>query len=233
MSDLPQRLIDNGVQLHRNYLGERTSSVISELMGIINEYPLWAPVLPGIGALSQVFNSGAGPLVWYSEGWQNVYVDKHPITGKKFTDIPKNILDIGNELAVPLYPEYAAECCFINYYPRSIYPLKWRLHRDREEINQDAPVVSISLGATCKFAIQGPEMHKGPLDEIVLEQGDIVVMSGPSRKWFHGVSWIENNKARPPLGYDRFNITLRMVNNPGHYGELGARTNPVEDRRLK
>ena len=66
MSDLSQRLIDNGVQLHRNYLGERTSSVISEIMGIINEYPLWAPVLPGIGALSQVFNSGAGPLVWYS-----------------------------------------------------------------------------------------------------------------------------------------------------------------------
>jgi hypothetical protein len=95
MSDLSQRLIDNGVQLHRNYLGERTSSVISEMMGIIKEYPLWTPTLMNKG-MGQIFNSGAGPLVWYSEGWQNIYVDKHPVTGKKFSDIPKNILDIGN-----------------------------------------------------------------------------------------------------------------------------------------
>ncbi|KAG5463312.1 MAG: hypothetical protein BJ554DRAFT_315 [Olpidium bornovanus] len=59
-------------------------------------------------------------------------------------------------------------------------------HVDRSEVNVDAPLVSLSLGLSCVFLVGTASREDRP-SAILLRSGDILVMSGPSRKCFHGV----------------------------------------------
>jgi alkylated DNA repair protein (DNA oxidative demethylase) len=60
------------------------------------------------------------------------------------------------------------------------------LHQDAEEPSA-APVVTISVGATCLFRIAGVDRRTSPFIDIRLESGDLLVFGGPSRRIYHGV----------------------------------------------
>ncbi|KAG0373345.1 hypothetical protein BGX24_011829 [Mortierella sp. AD032] len=83
------------------------------------------------------------------------------------------------------YPaeDFVAEAGVINY-----YQLKDRLmgHVDRSELNKHAPLVSFSFGHSCIYLLGGPTREQSPTP-ILLQSGDILVMTGPCRSAFHGV----------------------------------------------
>jgi alkylated DNA repair protein (DNA oxidative demethylase) len=60
------------------------------------------------------------------------------------------------------------------------------LHQDAEEPSS-APVVTISLGATCVFRIAGVDRRTSPFIDVHLQSGDLLVFGGPSRRIYHGV----------------------------------------------
>jgi alkylated DNA repair protein (DNA oxidative demethylase) len=60
------------------------------------------------------------------------------------------------------------------------------LHQDAEEPSP-APVVTISLGATCVFRLAGVDRRTSPFTDIHLQSGDLLVFGGPSRRVYHGV----------------------------------------------
>ena len=69
------------------------------------------------------------------------------------------------------------------------------LHQDKDE-RSDAPVVSLSIGATCIFRFGNTESRHAPYTDIELRSGDLFVFGGPSRLAYHGVP--RSSKPAPP-----------------------------------
>ena len=96
------------------------------------------------------------------------------------------------------------------------------LHRDDSEtpetLQSGFPIVSFSIGASCDFLLGGLK-RSDPTQKIQLHSGDILIMGGPSRLRYHGVSKIHrqnnDNSLRIPfskaLGEGRINFTLRKL----------------------
>jgi alkylated DNA repair protein (DNA oxidative demethylase) len=61
------------------------------------------------------------------------------------------------------------------------------LHRDQDEHDFAAPIVSVSLGLACSF-LWGGLTRQSPTRRLALTHGDVLVWGGPSRLVFHGVA---------------------------------------------
>jgi alkylated DNA repair protein (DNA oxidative demethylase) len=59
-------------------------------------------------------------------------------------------------------------------------------HRDQDEEDLAAPVVSISLGEDATFHIGGLQ-RSDPKQRLVLRSGDVVVLAGAARMAYHSV----------------------------------------------
>jgi DNA oxidative demethylase len=102
---------------------------------------------------------------------------------------------------------YQPDVALINFYDGQA---KMGLHVDKDERNP-APVVSLSLGATCVFRFGNPAGRGRPWQDIQLESGDLFVFGGESRFAYHGVLKTLPDTDRPQIGLPagRLNITLR------------------------
>ena len=87
------------------------------------------------------------------------------------------------------------------------------LHQDRDELDFEAPVVSLSLGDTCLFRIGGTK-RSDPTRTMRLASGDAVVLGGEARLAFHGVDRIIAGTSTLLLEGGRINLTLRRVTLP-------------------
>ncbi|KAJ3323083.1 hypothetical protein HDU76_013735 [Blyttiomyces sp. JEL0837] len=79
---------------------------------------------------------------------------------------------------------FSSEAGIINFYQ---LPDSLTAHTDRSEENAVAPLVSYSLGQSCIFLMGLQTREEAAPIPILLRSGDIVVMSGPCRRNFHGV----------------------------------------------
>jgi len=149
-----------------------------------------------------------GPLGWMSDrtgGYR--YQATHPVTGQPWPAIPDAVAAIWRAVA-----GYVAdpEACLVNYYASSA---RMGLHQDRDEADFSAPVVSISLGSTCRFRIGGAA-RADRTQSFELKSGDVLVFGGPARLAFHGVDRIiPGSSSLLPEG-GRINLTLRRVTLP-------------------
>ena len=88
------------------------------------------------------------------------------------------------------------------------------VHQDKDEgratIEAGMPIVSVSIGDTARFVIGGLS-RKGPMQPLMLHSGDVIVMGGPSRLRFHGVTRILPGTAPDGTGPGRFNLTFRQA----------------------
>jgi alkylated DNA repair protein (DNA oxidative demethylase) len=102
---------------------------------------------------------------------------------------------------------YRPDVALVNFYDAQA---RMGLHADKDE-RSSAPVVSLSLGATCVFRFGNAETRNRPWTDIELESGDLFVFGGPSRLAYHGVTKTLPGTDRPDIGLPagRLNITLR------------------------
>jgi len=102
---------------------------------------------------------------------------------------------------------YAPDIALVNYYDDEA---RMGMHADKDERSL-APVVSLSLGASCVFRFGNAESRGRPWTDVELESGDLFVFGGPSRLAYHGVPKTLPGTADPGigLGAGRLNITLR------------------------
>jgi alkylated DNA repair protein (DNA oxidative demethylase) len=107
------------------------------------------------------------------------------------------------------YP-HDPEACLVNHYGAGA---RMGLHRDEDEADLAAPVVSLSLGDTALFRFGGPT--RGDRTRSVrLASGDVVVMGGASRLCYHGVDRILSGSSTLLPEGGRINLTLRRVTLP-------------------
>lgn len=102
---------------------------------------------------------------------------------------------------------YAPDVALINFYSEKA---RMGMHADKDERSL-APVVSLSLGATCVFRFGNAASRNRPWRDIELESGDLFVFGGESRLAYHGVTRTVPGTDRPEIGLlnGRLNITLR------------------------
>ncbi|EKM55906.1 uncharacterized protein PHACADRAFT_174062 [Phanerochaete carnosa HHB-10118-sp] len=79
--------------------------------------------------------------------------------------------------------DYEPDAGIVNFYQTSDTLMA---HVDRSELCAASPLVSISLGCTAVFLIGGPTRDTEPVP-IFLRSGDVLIMSGPCRRAYHGV----------------------------------------------
>ena len=97
-------------------------------------------------------------------------------------------------------------------------------HVDQSEVDAHSPLVSISLGESAMFLVGGTSRDDPPVS-LLLQSGDAVIMSGPSRRVFHGVprvlqdsmpwalldGWDASDLMKQFIRGTRININVRQV----------------------
>lgn len=180
-------------------------ALLGEVLSRVARAPFYRPAMPKSGRPLSVEMTNFGPLGWVTDkehGYR--YQATHPVTGRKWPEIPPLLLALWDETT-----RYGAppEACLVNLYRTRA---RMGLHRDADEKALDAPVLSVSLGDTALFRFGGLS-RKAPTRSITLSSGDVLMFGGAARLAYHGVDRVlESTSARVPGG-GRINLTLRRV----------------------
>jgi alkylated DNA repair protein (DNA oxidative demethylase) len=192
------------------YLGPaRQAALLRQVRSVLAAAPLYAPTMPRTGKPLSVRMSNCGPLGWVSDqagGYR--YQAEHPLTGRPWPPMPELLFEVWREVAgYALGPE----ACLINYYAAGA---RMGSHRDADEEDAWAPVVSLSLGEDATFHIGGlARAH--PKERILLRSGDVVVLGGAARMAYHGIDRVHPGTSSLLAEGGRINLTLRRVRRAG------------------
>lgn len=186
---------------------EEQRKLVETLRAAVAEAPLVTPVMPRTGRPFTVRMTNLGALGWVSDRAGYRYQATHPETGAPFPPIPEMVLAIWRQVSG--YP-HEPQACLVNFYHGGA---KMGLHRDEDEEDFAAPVVSISLGDTAVFRIGGPE-RGGKTETLKLASGDVLVMGGEARLCYHGIDRVLTATSTLLKDGGRINLTLRRVTKP-------------------
>lgn len=185
--------------------------LLAKIRQALKSAPPFTPRMPRTGKPFSVTMSNCGSLGWLSDKERGYrYEPRHPVTGEPWPPMPQALLDLWQEKAD--YPD-PPEACLVNLYGEGA---KMGLHRDEDEADFSAPVISVSLGDTARFRIGGLE-RKDRTASFDLASGDVLVLGGETRLAYHGVDRIKagtSDLLDDLPGVARINLTLRRVTNP-------------------
>lgn len=180
-----------------------------ELLAAVNRViaaaPLFTSHMPKSGAPMSVRMTNCGPLGWVSDkecGYR--YQAEHLETGMPWPPMPDELLDLWRR-----YSKFEGlpEACLVNLYGAGT---KMGSHRDFDEKEPRAPVVSVSLGDDAVFHIGGLK-RSDPKQRMALRSGDVVVLGGTARFAYHGIDKVLPGTSNLVPGGGRINLTMRRV----------------------
>ncbi len=184
----------------------RQESLVEQIRAIVQQAPLYVPLMPGTGRPMSVRMTNCGQLGWMTDKERGYrYQAIHPATGEAWPAIPSLLLDLWRDV---LGYAKEPEACLIDFYTDDA---KMGLHQDRDETDLLAPVLSISLGNTCLFRIGGTD-RTDRTTSLKLKSGDVFVLGGEGRLSYHGVDRIYPATSTLLKSGGRINLTLRRVN---------------------
>lgn len=179
--------------------------LVAALEAVVAEAPLYVPTMPRTGRPMSVRMTNCGPLGWVTDktgGYR--YQSTHPVTGRPWPPMPAALLALWEKYAdFPAPPE----ACLVNYYGIGA---KMGLHKDADEEEFAAPVLSVSLGSDAVFIATGAE-RAGVRQKILLRSGDVMMLSGPARLAYHGIDRVLPGTSDLLPDGGRINLTLRRV----------------------
>jgi alkylated DNA repair protein (DNA oxidative demethylase) len=186
------------------------SDVAAELAAAVDTIAAAAPFrrmqTPG-GRRMSVAMTNCGSLGWVSDPSGYRYSPVDPESGRPWPAMPASFLRLATAAAEragfePLRPD----ACLVNRY---VAGARLTLHQDKDELDLDAPIVSVSLGIPAVFLLGGLTRKERP-QRVPVRHGDVVVWGGPSRLAHHGVLTLKSGE-HPLTGCRRFNLTLRKA----------------------
>ena len=179
------------------------AALTAEVLAATEAAPLYRPITPG-GQPMSVRMTNLGTLGWITDAKGYRYEPRHPETGRPWPPIPEALLKLWNDVTAAPGPP---DACLVNVYGPEA---RMGLHQDSDEADFSFPVLSVSLGDTAVFRLGGPS-RKDPTRSFRLASGDVCVLSGEARLWFHGVDRILAGSSRLISGGGRINLTLRRA----------------------
>jgi DNA alkylation damage repair protein AlkB len=130
--------------------------------------------------------------------------------GQPAPPIPADFAAIASSAAERAGHALSPDICIMNLYTAES---RMGVHQDKDErpetLTAGVPIVSVSLGDAARFVIGGLA-RRDPTRPMILRSGDVVVMAGPSRLRFHGVTRIQPGTGPAGTGPGRFNLTFRQ-----------------------
>lgn len=185
--------------------GPAQCRLLEAVRAVVAAAPLYVPTMPKSGKAMSVRMTNCGPLGWVTDkvgGYR--YQPMHPETGAPWPPIPALLLDLWSAHAdFPAPPE----ACLVNYYESSA---RMGSHRDADEAELSAPVLSVSLGDDAVFHVGGLQ-RRDAKRRLTLRSGDVVVLGGQARLAYHGIDRIRAGTSTLLAEGGRLNLTLRRV----------------------
>ena len=182
--------------------------VLAAARAVVRSAPLFRPSMPS----GQSFNysmTNCGDLGWVADRSGYRYQQTHPHTFKAFPAMPQVIKDLAIVIAKETGNDnFYPQSCLINLYRKGE---KLGMHKDNTEENLSAPIISVSLGCTGIF-ILGGFLRTDETKQYIVQSGDVIVMGGESRNFFHSFKGIVPNTSNLLKDGGRLNLTIRQVN---------------------
>jgi alkylated DNA repair protein (DNA oxidative demethylase) len=198
-------LAPGAVLLKRFALAE-AGALLADVRKVDALAPFRHLVTPG-GFRMSVAMTNCGEVGWVSDRSGYRYDRADPMTGCRWPPMPVSFRRIATATASTAgFDDYVPDVCLINRY---VPGARLSLHQDRNELDDEAPIVSVSLGLPATFLFGGFERSDRCL-RVTLEHGDVVVWGGPARMRFHGVLPLAEG-LHPELGVQRINLTFRTA----------------------
>lgn len=195
-----------GARVLRGFALEVADRLLSEIERIAARSPFRHLVTPG-GRKMSVAMTNCGSAGWFSDRRGYRYTEVDPETGKPWPAMPASFMRLARDAAhASGFDDYAPDVCLVNRYEAGT---RLTLHRDQDERDRHAPIVSVSLGLPATFLFGGLA-RRDPQRRVPLVHGDVVVWGGPSRMRYHGVLPIKAEE-HPLTGARRYNLTFRVV----------------------
>ena len=181
-----------------------------ELLAAVEAIAAAAPfrrmVTPG-GFEMSVAMTNCGAAGWVTDRRGYRYERCDPASGRPWPAMPPVVRALAVAAAEEAgFPGFAPDACLVNRYEPGA---RLSLHQDKDEADDAAPVVSLSLGLPATFQFGGLR-RADKARRIALGHGDVVVWGGPSRLAYHGVLALADGE-HPAVGRRRLNLTIRKA----------------------
>ena len=190
----------------RGFARHQAAALVAEVAEITASAPFRNMITPG-GFRMSVAMTNCGRAGWVTDrkGYRYEFVD--PITGCLWPPMPPSFRRLAAAAAEAAgFAGFEPDACLINRYKPGT---RLSLHRDENERDLTAPIVSVSLGLPAIFLFGGYSRGDRPR-RIWLESGDVVVWGGPDRLVYHGVAPLAEGDD-PLTGHCRINLTFRKA----------------------
>lgn len=195
-----------GAVLLRGFARGEAAALVGAVAEIAAISPFRHMVTPG-GFRMSVAMTSCGEAGWITDRRGYRYSREDPETGQSWPPMPAPLRRLANRSAEAAgFAGFTPDACLINRYEPGT---KLSLHRDEDECDLAAPVVSVSLGLPATFLWGG--LARGERTRrIRLASGDVVVWGGPARLVYHGVAPLGDGQHRL-TGRCRINLTFRKA----------------------
>jgi alkylated DNA repair protein (DNA oxidative demethylase) len=203
--DLAESIGERALVL-RGFARDQRAALLAAVEEITAVAPFRNMITPG-GFRMSVAMTNCGRAGWVTDrkGYRYDLVD--PMTGRAWPPMPHSFRELAGEAAAAAgFAGFEPDACLINRYEPGT---RLSLHRDENECDLTAPIVSVSLGLPAVFLFGGNSRGDRPR-RIKLESGDVVVWGGPDRLVYHGVAPLADGDD-PLTGNCRINLTFRKA----------------------
>src|SRR6266436_8056486 len=201
----PEPLAEGAVVL-RGFARCEVADLLAAVQRVAAAAPFRNMITPG-GLRMSVAMTNCGRAGWVTDRRGYRYEAVDPMTGRRWPPIPVSFRELARDAADAAgFVGFEPDACLVNRYEPGT---RLSLHRDENERDLTAPIVSVSLGLPAVFLFGGMSRGDRPR-RIPLENGDVVVWGGPARLTYHGVAPLADGE-HPLTGGCRINLTLRRA----------------------
>ncbi len=198
--------LSEGAVLLRGFARAEVADLVAAVEAVAAVSPFRHMVTPG-GFRMSVAMTSCGAVGWITDRSGYRYSPLDPATGAPWPAMPVLFRSLAARAAGTAgFAGFAPDSCLINRYEPET---KLSLHRDEDERDLGAPVVSVSLGLPATF-LWGGLSRKDPPARIRLDSGDVVVWGGPTRLVYHGIAPLAEGE-HPLTRRSRINLTFRKA----------------------
>jgi alkylated DNA repair protein (DNA oxidative demethylase) len=200
-----ERLSEAAVVL-RGFARANAAEFVAAVDAITASAPFRNMMTPG-GFRMSVGMTNCGRAGWVTDRKGYRYERIDPITGNPWPQMPEVFRRLAERAALAGgYPGFEPDAGLMNLYEPGT---RLSLHRDENERDLSAPIVSVSLGLPAIFLFGGN--HRNDRSRRVpLKSGDVVVWGGSDRLVYHGVAPLAEG-CDPLTGSRRINLTFRKA----------------------
>lgn len=206
-----KRLIVADAYLLKGFALPEQIQLMSDLHDVVTLSPFRRMVTPS-GFTMSVAMSNCGHLGWVTSRSGYRYTTYDPLNDVPWPAMPETFLTLAQRAATEAgYLEFMPDACLINRYHIGS---RMGLHQDKNELDFNQPIVSVSFGLSATFQLGGFQRTDKAI-KLSLSHGDVVVWGGSSRLRYHGIlplkAGISPPDIAPALSDCRINLTFRKA----------------------